>query len=71
LVKRTLFILHRWLGIALGLFMLIWFFSGLVMIYAGASRVDSLTRLAHSQAPARPGGAPGLNAPMRRRLRRG
>ena len=60
--------------------MLIWFFSGLVMIYAGASCVDSLTRLAHSQAlPERPcrwsagqfGGAPGLNAPMRRRLRRG
>jgi uncharacterized iron-regulated membrane protein len=59
-VKRTLFILHRWLGIALGLFMLIWFFSGLVMIYAGASRVDSLTRLAHSQAL--PESAPPLSA---------
>jgi uncharacterized iron-regulated membrane protein len=47
-VKRTLFILHRWLGIALGLFMLIWFFSGLVMVYAGSSRVGSSTRLAHS-----------------------
>lgn len=59
-MKRTLFILHRWLGIALGLFMLIWFFSGLVMIYAGASRVDSLTRLAHSQAL--PESAPPLSA---------
>jgi uncharacterized iron-regulated membrane protein len=33
-MKRLLFEVHRWVGIALALFMLLWFFSGLVIIYA-------------------------------------
>jgi hypothetical protein len=32
---RTLVILHRYLGIAVGLLMLIWFLSGIVMMYVG------------------------------------
>src|SRR5215471_21741037 len=32
---RTLVILHRYLGIAVGLLMLLWFLSGIVMMYVG------------------------------------
>lgn len=48
-MKRFLFIAHRWLGIALGLFMLLWFFSGLVMVYSGSTAVTRQDRLAHAQ----------------------
>lgn len=47
-MKRTLFIVHRWLGIGLGAFMLLWFFSGLVMVYSGSTSVTRQERLAHS-----------------------
>lgn len=33
-MKRLLFEVHRWVGIALAVFMLLWFFSGLLIIYA-------------------------------------
>lgn len=49
-MKRALFIAHRWLGIALGTFMLLWFFSGLVMVYSGSTTVTQQQRLAHAQA---------------------
>src|SRR5262245_39994617 len=35
LLFRTLVIVHRYLGIAVGLLMLIWFLSGIVMMYVG------------------------------------
>lgn len=48
-MKRLLYITHRWLGIALGLFMLLWFFSGLVMVYTGSTAIDQRDRLSHAQ----------------------
>jgi len=48
---RTLVILHRYLGIAVGLLMLTWFLSGIVMMYVGfpqplgAERVLSLPNI--------------------------
>ena len=48
-MKRLLFVTHRWLGIALGLFMLLWFLSGLVMVYSGSTAVTQRDRLAHAQ----------------------
>jgi len=57
-MKRALFIAHRWLGIALGAFMLLWFLSGLVMVYSGSTTVTQQQRLAHAQAiPVRNAGA--------------
>jgi uncharacterized iron-regulated membrane protein len=49
-MKRLLFTAHRWLGIALGLFMLLWFASGLAMLYAGPSMLPAEERLAHADA---------------------
>lgn len=34
-MKRHLYLWHRWLGIALCLFMALWFVSGIVMLYVG------------------------------------
>ena len=48
-MKRLLFLAHRWLGIALCLLLLIWSFSGLMMLYAGPSGISSDVRLAHAQ----------------------
>jgi uncharacterized iron-regulated membrane protein len=36
-MKRLLFQIHRWAGIVLALFMVLWFFSGLVIVYSGYS----------------------------------
>lgn len=44
-MKRILFLTHRWLGIALCLFMGMWFFSGVVMMYVGYPRLTTLERL--------------------------
>ena len=33
-MKRLLFLTHRWSGVALALFMVLWFFSGLLIVYA-------------------------------------
>jgi uncharacterized iron-regulated membrane protein len=33
-MKRLLFLIHRWSGVALALFMVLWFFSGLLIVYA-------------------------------------
>lgn len=47
-MKRTLFIVHRWLGITLGALMLLWFLSGLVMVYSGSTAVTRHNRTAHA-----------------------
>lgn len=49
-MKRLLFEIHRWVGIALALFMLLWFFSGLVIIYAEPSTPTRAQQLAHAEA---------------------
>jgi hypothetical protein len=69
IVWRTSVILHRYLGIAVGLLMLIWFLSGIVMMYIGfpqplgAERLLSLGNInwracCHVAAGALPDGQP-------------
>lgn len=48
-MKRYLFLAHRWLGIALGVFVLLWIASGVVMLYVGYPKLtgrEHLSRLA-------------------------
>ncbi|PZP27431.1 MAG: sodium:proline symporter [Roseateles depolymerans] len=40
-MKRSLYLLHRWAGIALALVMALWFASGLVMLYVGYPRLTA------------------------------
>ncbi len=49
-IWRTMVILHRYLGIAIGLLMVMWFISGIVMMYVPYSRVQEVERL-HMQPP--------------------
>ncbi len=44
-IWRTMVILHRYLGIAIGLLMGMWFVSGIVMMYVPYSRVQEAERL--------------------------
>jgi len=48
-VKRLLYQIHRWVGIALALFMSIWFLSGLVIMYAGPSALGRAEQLAGAE----------------------
>lgn len=45
-LKRTLFLVHRWLGVAMCLFFLMWFISGIVMMYVAFPSLTSQERLA-------------------------
>ena len=42
---RALVILHRYLGIAVGLLMAVWFVSGIVMMYVGFPRLAEAERV--------------------------
>ena len=42
---RTLVVLHRYLGMAVGLLMLMWFGSGIVMMYVGYPELAEQDRL--------------------------
>jgi len=44
---RYLHLTHRWLGIGLGLFVLLWFLSGLVMLFVGYPQLTSAEWLNH------------------------
>lgn len=44
-MKRYIFLIHRWLGISLCLFMAMWFFSGVVMMYVGYPKLTTSERL--------------------------
>ena len=46
-MKRTLIFVHRWLGVVLCLFFLLWFPSGFVMMYWDYPSVKPADRLAH------------------------
>jgi uncharacterized iron-regulated membrane protein len=48
--KRWLFLIHRWLGIAVCAFMAMWFVSGVVMMYVGYPKLTEAERLAHLPA---------------------
>jgi hypothetical protein len=45
-MKRWLYLVHRWLGIALCVVMALWFFSGVVMMYVGYPKLTPAERLA-------------------------
>jgi hypothetical protein len=48
-MKRWLFEIHRWVGIALALFMLLWFFSGLLIVFAEPTTPTRADQLAHGE----------------------
>lgn len=48
LIKRTLIFVHRWLGVALCALFLLWFPSGIVMMYWQYPEVTARDRLEHS-----------------------
>ncbi|MDW5444595.1 PepSY domain-containing protein [Polaromonas sp. SM01] len=45
--KRWLFLLHRWLGVVLCAFFVMWFVSGVVMMYVGYPKLTEAERLQH------------------------
>src|SRR5262249_5461350 len=47
---RALVVLHRYLGVAVGLLMALWFVSGIVMMYVGFPRLTEAERL-HLKSP--------------------
>jgi uncharacterized iron-regulated membrane protein len=49
-MKRLLFEVHRWGGIALALFMTLWFFSGLIILYAEPGTPTRAQQLEHAEA---------------------
>ncbi len=53
--RRWLYIVHRWTGIVLCLFMALWFVSGVVMMYVGYPRLTQLERLEHLPQLSLPG----------------
>jgi len=46
---RLLYLTHRWVGVALALFMLLWFSSGLIIAYSGSIVTTPQQRLAHAE----------------------
>ena len=50
LLKRWLFLGHRWLGVVLCVFFALWFLSGVVMMYVGYPKLTQAERLAHLPA---------------------
>lgn len=45
-LQRQLFLSHRWLGVALSVLFVVWFFSGIVMVYVGFPATDHERRIA-------------------------
>lgn len=45
-----LYQVHRWLGVAVGLFMFFWFFTGLVIIYSPSLNQSRTQQLAHAES---------------------
>jgi hypothetical protein len=45
--KTALIYLHRWMGIVLGLVFVVWFVSGVAMMYVGMPRLSAAERLGH------------------------
>ena len=50
MLKRSVIFVHRWLGVALCLFFLLWFPSGIGMMYWDFPSVSASDRLARSAA---------------------
>ena len=49
-LRRWLYLIHRWLGVGLCLFLFMWFFSGVVMMYVGYPKLTEQERLQHLPA---------------------
>jgi uncharacterized iron-regulated membrane protein len=45
--KRWLFLIHRWLGIFACIFFVMWFISGIVMMYVGYPKLTAAERIQH------------------------
>lgn len=45
--KRWLYLIHRWMGIGMCLFFLMWFISGVVMMYVGYPKLTPIERWQH------------------------
>ena len=45
--KRWLYLIHRWMGIGMCLFFLMWFISGVVMMYVGYPKLTAAERWQH------------------------
>ena len=60
--KRLNYVVHRWIGIALGLLVFVWFGSGIVMIYYPWPEPTASEQLARLQAFAPPSDAIGFAA---------
>jgi len=50
MIKRSLIFVHRWLGVALSLFFLLWFPSGIGMMYWDFPSVTAADRLERARA---------------------
>src|SRR5262245_48017312 len=48
LFKQVLIFAHRWLGVALSIIFMIWFLSGIVMMYWSYPEVSAMDRLARA-----------------------
>jgi uncharacterized iron-regulated membrane protein len=48
-MKRLLFLIHRWGGVALALFMALWFLSGLIIVFAEPPTPTRAQLLAHAE----------------------
>lgn len=48
-MKRYLYLAHRWLGIGLGLFVLLWIVSGVVMLFVGYPKLTPAEHLSRLQ----------------------
>jgi len=48
-LNRLLYQVHRWVGLALALFMFFWFFTGLVIMYATPTTQNRSQQLAHAE----------------------
>lgn len=49
-ILRLLYQFHRWLGVALALFMLLWFLSGLVIMYSDNRTISRSEQLANAES---------------------
>jgi len=65
-MKRLLYQIHRWAGVALALFMFIWFSSGLVIMYASPSALGRAEQLDHAEPLDVQAGWLGLGAALTR-----
>ena len=68
LLKRTLIFVHRWIGVALSVIFLLWFASGIVMMYwsfpgvTAEQRLERLPVLNPDQIKVSPGAARAAHA---------